>query len=158
MAAILKLMVAWSKKHGQHPSNILYSRDGVSSSQYEQLVREELSAFPKAIKIYAEQYRSPKANNITTTTVIVTKRHNIRFFPTVAKDAMVTNDNCYPGTLVDSAVKSPYFGDFYLQTQNAIKGTARPCHYFVITNCMGIKMKELQDLVSHISRKNTHDY
>ena len=88
---------------------------------------------------------APKFN---TTVVIVTKRHSTRFFPRHSQDAMNNNGNCNPGLLVDSTVTSPYFTDFYLQSHNGIKGTARPCHYFVLRNEMAMTTAELEDLVS----------
>lgn len=42
-----------------------------------------------------------------------------------------------------------YFSDFYLQSHNAIKGTARPCYYYVLNNGMEIPLDVLQDIVSH---------
>lgn len=44
------------------------------------------------------------------------------------------NNNCIPGTCVDSVVTSPYYQDFFLQSHSDIKGTARPTHYFILKN------------------------
>lgn len=145
------MLTAWFVQNQKAPTNVLYYRDGVSSSQYTQLVKGELSAFQKAFEDFAGKRpptESKTIKSIKVTTVIVTKRHNTRFFPTQSEDAMKGNENCFPGTLVDSVVTSSYYGDFYLQTQNAIKGTARPCHYFVIKNDMNIPIPKLQELVS----------
>lgn len=160
--ALVKLLDAWSTQYKCPPANILYYRDGVSSSQYSELINRELSVFKLAFKEAAKHpsvlLHKNKFNLIKVTTVIVTKRHNTRFFPTNLADAMKGNGNCFPGTLVDSAVTSPYNGDFYLQTQNAIKGTARPCHYFVLKNEMKIPLTQLQELVrlSHVLVINPH--
>jgi eukaryotic translation initiation factor 2C len=61
---------------------------------------------------------------------------------------MPGNGNCPPGTLVDTAITSPYYQDFYLQSHNAIKGTAHPAHYFVLVNEMGLSETNIQDFVS----------
>lgn len=160
--AIVKLLIAWFALHKNPPTNILYYRYGVSNNQYKQLVTDELAAFGEAFKEFANDGQKlpavkKKITSIKVTTVIVTKRHSTRFFLTHPDDAMKGNENYFPGTLVESVVTSPYYGDFYLQTQNAIKGTARPCHYFVIKNEMKIPNTELQKLVC-ISHASAPDY
>lgn len=61
---------------------------------------------------------------------------------------MPRNGNCKPGTLVDSAVTSPYFQCFYLQSHDGLKGTAKSSHYFVLENEMGKTENVLQEFVS----------
>lgn len=87
------------------------------------------------------------------TAIVVAKRHHVRFFPQSndAKDCVPKNGNCKPGTLIDTAVTSPYFQDFYLQSHDAIKGTAKPAHYFVLVNEMGRTEKQWQEFVSDTS-------
>tara|TARA_R110002003_G_scaffold2071_1_gene23995 strand:- start:10339 stop:10914 length:576 start_codon:yes stop_codon:yes gene_type:complete len=147
--AVDTALLKWCKIHKRWPENILYYRDGVAESQYEELLRDEVSLIERAWDAVAarRQENVPAPPPLKVTTVIVTKRHSTRFFPTKAADSMPNNENCHPGTLVDSVITSPYFSDFFLQTQNAIKGTARPSHYFVLNNGMGITMTELQQLV-----------
>lgn len=143
----------WKQRNKRLPQNILYYRDGVADSQYDQVDAEEVSAIRKAWSDYIRDYAQDTPNaELKLTTVIVTKRHSTRFFPAMKQDAMKKNHNCKPGPLVESAVTSPYYSDFYLQSHNAIKGTARPCHYFVLHNGMGISMTQLQELVSQDPR------
>ena len=61
---------------------------------------------------------------------------------------MPKNGNCKPGTLVDTAITSPYFQDFYLQSHDGIKGTAKSAHYFVLENEMGKPERVWQEFVS----------
>jgi len=151
--AFTKALRRWCIRNKRFPENVLYYRDGVAESQYDELERYEVSLLRTAWTEFGKTAPAgvavppPKL-----TTVIATKRHSTRFFPTKKADAM-TNENCHPGTLVDSVVTSPYFSDFFLQTQNAIKGTARPCHYYVLNNGMGISMTELEQMVSNIDSK-----
>ncbi|ORX92441.1 Piwi domain-domain-containing protein [Clohesyomyces aquaticus] len=63
---------------------------------------------------------------------------------------MNRNDNWKPRTLVDQIVTSPYFMDFYLQSHNRIKGTAKSAHYFVLKNELGMKSADLQDLTFNL--------
>jgi len=134
--------------HGDWPENVLYYRDGVSISQYDQVVQEELLEIKKRfIEMFAKLPGKP-IPNIKLTAVVVTKRYSTRFYPTKAADAQRGNENTKPGTLVDSIVTSPYHTDFYLQSHNGIKGTARPTHYFVLQNEMAMTTEQLEDLVS----------
>lgn len=139
----------WIHVNGVWPENVLYYRDGVGESQYDEIKTKENSAIRRAW-ITRTQLEEPGVTvpELKLTTVIVSKRHSTRFFPAEKKDAMYKNENCKPGLLVDSAVTDPYYSDFYLQSHKAIKGTARPCHYFVLNNEIGMTMNALEDLVS----------
>lgn len=89
------------------------------------------------------------------TAVVVAKRHHVRFVPGTDAPSYARmnngregNGNCMPGTLVDTVVTSPYFQDFFLQSHDGIKGTAKPAHYFTLVNEMGLKETDLQEFVS----------
>jgi eukaryotic translation initiation factor 2C len=150
-----RLLVAWydQPQHERFPANVLYYRDGIAKSQYAELEQTEIPAIQKAFAKVAED-KGVAVPLFNLTTVIVTKRHNTRLFPSTEKDAMNKNDNCHPGTLVDSVITDPYFSDFYLQSHNAIKGTARPAHYYVLNNGIGMNMGQLEQFVSHSSLYN----
>lgn len=81
------------------------------------------------------------------TAFVVGKRHHVKLFPTPT-DAMPKNRNCKPGTLVDNTITSPYYRDFYLQSHNSIKGTAKSAHYFPLVNEMGLTEIKMQEFVS----------
>lgn len=146
--AVKELLQAWCTRNKKFPRGILYYRDGVSKGQYDELKRIEVTAIQRAWNDYAASLKHHTAPPLQLTTVIVTKRHNTRFFPTTPKDAMQRNANTFPGTLVDTLVTHPYYTDFYLQSHNAIKGTARPCYYFLLTNGLRIATHDLQ-LLTH---------
>jgi eukaryotic translation initiation factor 2C len=80
------------------------------------------------------------------TALVAVKRHHTRFFPMPA-DA-TTNGNCKAGTLVDTAITSPFFSEFYLQSHHALQGTAIPTKYFVLLNDLGLSDTVVQRLVS----------
>ena len=138
---------AWYNFHGKFPENVLYYRDGVSTSQYDDVVDVELAGIEEAFDNLVEAQKGVDVKPLKITAVIVTKRHGTRFFPRQKNDEM-TNGNCKPGLLVDRSITSPYYTDFYLQSHNAIKGTARSAHYMVIRNDMGMSTDQLEDLVS----------
>jgi eukaryotic translation initiation factor 2C len=64
---------------------------------------------------------------------------------------MQKNGDCKPGALVDSAITSPYYGDFYLQSHNGLKGTAKSAHYFPLLNEMGLTDVQIQAFVSALT-------
>lgn len=68
------------------------------------------------------------------TVLVVGKRHHTRFFPTtIDKDRMdEKTGNCCNGTIVDRHVTEARNWDFFLQAHNALQGTARPAHYFIV--------------------------
>lgn len=91
------------------------------------------------------------------TAFVVGKRHHVKLFPTTG-DAMPKNGNCKPGTVVDSMITSPYYRDFYLQSHNSIKGTAKSAHYFPLVNEMGLTEQQMQDFVSSTLLPSCHHF
>ena len=75
---------------------------------------------------------------------MASKRHHIRFFPGPAGDR---SQNPLPGTLVEKDVTHPFEYDFYLNSHSAIQGTARPTHYHVLMDEIGMSANELQNMI-----------
>ncbi|KAI1757701.1 ribonuclease H-like domain-containing protein [Xylaria castorea] len=113
-----------------YPENILVYRDGVSEGQYSKVLEEELPQLREACK---KLYPVPdqKKGLPRMTLVIVGKRHHTRFYVTKAADGD-RSGNPKAGTVVDRGVTEARSWDFFLQSHAAIKGTARPAHYFVL--------------------------
>jgi len=125
----------WGTKGGnkQLPENILIYRDGVSEGQYEMVLKEELPLLRKACE---EVYPAPdlKKGLPHMTIVVVGKRHHTRFYPTKGDNDKITDKTGNPinGTVVDRHVTEARNWDFFLQSHNALQGTARPAHYFTV--------------------------
>jgi len=139
----------------QMPTKIIYFRDGVSEGQYEKVLSQEVARIAGA---WEEQLKNAKifkkpGMRINVLAVVGVKRHHTRFYPMSKEDKDTRgNNNCLPGTLVDSGVTSPYYRDFYLQSHSCIKGTARSTHYFVLRDGdVGVKFNELPEFVSEIT-------
>ncbi|KAK4865201.1 hypothetical protein LT330_001824 [Penicillium expansum] len=116
----------WQKSNsGNLPQNILVYRDGVSDGQFAMVLVDELPKIQAAAKAV---YRGAMPN---ITIIVCGKRHNVRFYPTNAKDQDRTS-NPINGCIVDRGVTRPIFWDFYLQAQAPLQGSARPAHYIVI--------------------------
>ena len=140
MVSELKMMLKsrlslWKTKgkHSELPENILLYRDGVSEGQYDLVLNKELPLLREAC---AEAYpaASTKKGLPRITVLVVGKRHHTRFFPTAMdKDRMdEKTGNCCNGTIVDRHVTEARNWDFFLQAHNALQGTARPAHYFIV--------------------------
>lgn len=118
-------------KHQAFPENILIYRDGVSESQYDDVLEKELPLIRQAC---AETYpaTTTKQGLPRITIVVVGKRHHTRFFPTLEANTCGKASNNLNGTVVDRGVTEPRNWDFFLQAHNADLGTARPAHYYVV--------------------------
>ncbi|KAI1655200.1 Piwi-domain-containing protein [Daldinia decipiens] len=122
----------WCSRHRSYPKNIIVYRDGVSEGQYKLVVNEELPKLKDACKKLYSQVDMPRI-----TIVVVGKRHHTRFY------AGKNRDNPSPGTVVDRGITEALNWDFFLQSHKAIRGTARPAHYFVVHDeIFGDKFKE----------------
>lgn len=120
----------WKAKNNVLPENLLIYRDGVSESQYELVLDQELPLLRAAC---SELYPVPdtKKGLPYLTIVICGKRHHTRFYSSTVQDAD-RSSNPRNGTVVDRGVTEPDLWDFYLQAHTALQGTARSCHYIVI--------------------------
>ncbi|KAF2822264.1 hypothetical protein CC86DRAFT_425885 [Ophiobolus disseminans] len=115
-----------------------------------QQIRDAFNEFVEEqglVKTTGKTTEKPTAKLIT---VICTKRHHTRFYPINKGNMQAINNNCKPGLLVERSVVHPYFTDFYLQSHNGIKGTAKPAHYFVLVDEMEIGLLELQYLTHNL--------
>jgi eukaryotic translation initiation factor 2C len=98
------------------PKRIIFYRDGISTSQCAAVRDQEKREIQAACK------RIGCANALITIVVAV-KRHATRFYP-ATPGIKHHNGNCVPGTLVDRAVTSSHYSDFYLQSHHGLKRTA----------------------------------
>lgn len=128
LKACLRRWVRTSKK--PYPENIIVYRDGVSEGQYDKVINQELPLLKKACQeTYPPDMTKKALPRISI--VVVGKRHHTRFYPTDDGDAD-RGANTKNGTVVDRGVTEARYWDFYLQAHTAIKGTARPAHYFTV--------------------------
>ena len=140
---VVERLGLWKRKNsGKLPEKILVYRDGVSEGQYETVLKDELPRFQKACARLYGKMRQPKISII-----VVGKRHHTRFYPTSTNDA---NEKGNPknGTVVDRGVTMERGWDFFLQAHAGIQGTARPAHYIVIRDEIGLGADALEQMVS----------
>lgn len=121
----------WAKRNkNQLPENIIVYRDGVSEGQYKLVEKDEIPLLKRACAdVYAATETKKGLPRLTV--AIVSKRHHTRFYPTSNEDAD-RSMNTKNGTVVDRGVTEARNWDFYLQAHTALKGTARPAHYYIV--------------------------
>ena len=110
LAAMVKeLLIEFYKSNGKlKPSKIIFYRDGVSETQFDQVLVHEVRAVQEACIMLEEGYQ-PRI-----TFVVVQKRHHTRLFCENQRDEVGKARNVPPGTTVDSGITHPYEFDFYL--------------------------------------------
>lgn len=119
----LDLVESFARFNNVRPDKIVVFRDGVSESQFDMVLNEELVDLKRAFE---------RINYSPTITLIVAqKRHQTRFFPASQGDGCSTG-NVYPGTVVDTIVVHPFEFDFYLCSHYGSIGTSKPTHYHVL--------------------------
>ncbi|KAF5197521.1 argonaute [Thalictrum thalictroides] len=140
---IRKLLIDFRRtcENNRRPENIIIFRDGVSESQFNQVLNIELDQIIKACKLLDND----EAWNPKFMVIVAQKNHHTRFF--------VPNspENVSPGTIIDKNICHPQNNDFYLCAHKGILGTSRPVHYHVLLDEIGFSPDELQELVHSLS-------
>lgn len=121
------------------PDHVIIFRDGVSESQFTQVINIELEKIIEACKFLDEKW-SPKF-----TVIVAQKNHHTKFFQTGSPD------NVPPGTVVDKQVCHPKNFDFYMCAHAGMIGTSRPTHYHVLHDEIGFTADELEEFVHSLS-------
>ncbi|KAI8573322.1 hypothetical protein RHMOL_Rhmol01G0268200 [Rhododendron molle] len=134
--ALLEFYVSSGKRK---PDQIIIFRDGVSESQFNQVLNIELDQIIEACKCLDEKW-SPKF-----VVIVAQKNHHTKFFQPGSPD------NVPPGTVIDNKVCHPRGNDFYLCAHAGMIGTTRPTHYHVLLDEVGFSADELQELVHSLS-------
>ncbi|KAI6242624.1 hypothetical protein M3Y99_00167000 [Aphelenchoides fujianensis] len=146
--AVRERVVAFLNATSRLPERIIVYRDGVSSGQFAEVLREELNGIRAACGMITANYKPP------ITYVVVQKRHHARLFCKNPSDMVGRAKNVPPGTVIDTAICSPEAFDFYLCSHFGIQGTSRPTHYQVLCDDTGFTADELQALTFSL----THTY
>ncbi|CAB3368695.1 Hypothetical predicted protein [Cloeon dipterum] len=128
------------KNGGKYPSRIIYYRDGVGDSQFEAVLRAELSAIRRAAMKIGQTYK-PRI-----TFLVVQKRHHTRFFPKEGDTMADRNGNVPAGFVVDKTITHPRDMDFYLVSHQSIQGTSRPTKYKMLYDDANMNEDEVEKL------------
>ncbi|KAK7727387.1 hypothetical protein SLS63_007210 [Diaporthe eres] len=127
--AFVTLLQDWKLANGTNskkPSlDVVIYRDGVSESQFDQVLQKEV---PKIREAYKRVF---PGKGLRITLVVAIKRHTTRFFPTDLR-GRDSKGNIRPGTVVDNGVTQKKYWEFFMAAHSAIQGTAKPTRYVVV--------------------------
>ncbi|XP_010653696.1 protein argonaute 4A [Vitis vinifera] len=140
LGIVRELLLDFYVSSGQtKPTQIIIFRDGVSESQFNQVLNIELDQIIEACKFLDEKW-TPKF-----TIIIAQKNHHTKFFQAGSQD------NVPPGTVIDSKVCHPTHNDFYMCAHAGMIGTTRPTHYHVLLDEIGFSADDMQELIHSLS-------
>ncbi|XP_010509947.1 PREDICTED: protein argonaute 6-like [Camelina sativa] len=124
------------------PKQIIIFRDGVSESQFNQVLNIEVDQIIKAYQRLGES-DVPKF-----TVIVAQKNHHTKLFKAKGPE------NVPAGTVVDTKIVHPTNYDFYMCAHAGILGTSRPAHYHVLLDEIGFSPDDLQNLIHSLSYVN----
>ena len=132
-----KRLKTYSDFNGVLPERIIFFRDGLSTDQFEMCRNRELIRLKGCIH---REYRDAGTNAPEVMLICTVKRHNTRFYPHT--DGRMINKihngakdgNPSSGVAFFDTVTYGDGQDFFLISQDAAIGTARPTHYVVLHN------------------------
>ncbi|KAL0400198.1 UNVERIFIED_CONTAM: protein argonaute 16 [Sesamum radiatum] len=129
----------YQTSNGRKPTQIIVFRDGVSESQFAQVMNIELDQMIKAYQHLGET-DIPKF-----TLIVAQKNHHTKLFQASAAE------NVPSGTVVDTKIIHPRNYDFYMCSHAGMIGTSRPAHYHVLLDDIGFSPDDLQNLIHSLS-------
>ncbi|XP_015795466.1 protein argonaute-4-like [Tetranychus urticae] len=135
------------KVNDSFPDTILYLRDGVSDGQYRQILNEEVIHLKNP---FGDKYK-PKV-----TACVISKRILTRTRPIDPEDAVMKN--VPPGTTIDRIITHPSDFDYFQYGHKGIKGTSRPCHYYMLHDDNNLTIDEMSKIsyyLCHIFERST---
>ncbi|EFW18723.1 hypothetical protein D8B26_005540 [Coccidioides posadasii str. Silveira] len=135
---------AW-KDQDKLPARIIVYRDGVSESQYQEVLDTELVQIQSAVEQHYAGRSLPKI-----TLLIVGKRHHTRFYP-LNLDAADKKGNVTPGTVVDRYCTMERNFDFFMVSHAGIQGTSRPAHYVVLHDSNNFTADQVQSITHDLT-------
>lgn len=146
---VREALLDFRKVNGKLPLKIFYFRDGVSDSQFKEVMEKEYEAMYQACRDIKEGYEK----TVKMTIIIVQKRHHTRFFPGKTGISNDKNNNVPPGTVVDTVITRPDEAQFYLTSHQAIQGVSRPTKYCILLDNGNHTMDDLQALTYAVSNR-----
>ncbi|KAL7138848.1 hypothetical protein ABFS83_09G009600 [Erythranthe nasuta] len=134
------LLEFFASSGNKKPAQIIIFRNGLSTTEYKQIVKEEMDQILKACNFLEEKWR-PKF-----TVIVSQRRHHTKFF-----DKSNSGANVSPGTIVDNKVCDLQCNNFYMNAHAARIGTPRPTHYHVLLDEIGFSSDDLQEVIHSLS-------
>ncbi|KAK4336886.1 hypothetical protein RND71_043713 [Anisodus tanguticus] len=126
------------------PDFIIMYRDGVSESQFNEVINKELKLMKSAFSRIDPNY-APRL-----TFIVVQKRHHVRFLPSNPRNRL-NSENVKPGTVIDNTIVSNYYHEFFLCAHYGALGTSRPTRYIVLHDESEFSGDEIQRATNNLS-------
>nr|CAG8579930.1 9259_t:CDS:10 [Entrophospora candida] len=133
----VELLEVYYSENKRLPDQIVFYRDGVSDTGFQNVKDQEITALKAAFKTV---YSKHKQNLPKLTFVIVQKRHRAR---ALALNSSNKNQNCEQGTVIFTGIVVPQNFEFYLYSHTGRLGTSKPTHYYVIYDERGFSNEEM---------------
>lgn len=124
-----------NENQGRLPAHILIYRDGVSHEEFDKVHACEVGVIHPVIKEMTDMAQGQRRPQVTF--VIAQKRHSLRFYH-IVNNAQVQNP--VSGTLIDKDVVVDESREFYLFSKSEQSACARPVHYHVLENSLGMDL------------------
>ncbi|KAK5238289.1 hypothetical protein LTR47_000032 [Exophiala xenobiotica] len=159
---VYKRLKAYYDYKGLHriPDKLIVYRDGLSEGQFEMCRTKELPKIEAALIQFVQQHGNPGTGSRAAVNpppillICAVKRHHTRLYRhQQTSTALLINDknpNPLPGTLVTTDITYGRGQDFFLISQNAIKGTARPTHYVVLSNENKYRLQDIAQMTHNL--------
>uniref|UniRef100_A0A1I7Z033 Piwi domain-containing protein n=1 Tax=Steinernema glaseri TaxID=37863 RepID=A0A1I7Z033_9BILA len=122
-------------------NEVVIYRNGTTEAQYANLLGREVPIIKKALK----QVGAPNAK---LTFVVVTKQHNTRIMPASIFGQKASEQNVKPGTVVDTKIVHPRYQEFYLNSHQAIQGSATTPRYTVVKDESFLTLSQLEHMTN----------
>lgn len=129
----------YKSRRGDDFKSLIMLRDGVSESQFQQVMEVELEGLRRACQ---ELNIRPRI-----TYIIVSKRHHARFSAKDRKERDPKSQNMKPGIVIEEEITSNEFYDFYINSHGGLKGTNRPPKYTVLVDENDMYPHDLQSFI-----------
>ncbi|KAL4080951.1 Piwi domain-containing protein [Scleroderma citrinum] len=142
-AMILERLQRYAEVSKGLPDRVFVFRDGVSDTQYDKVLRDELPLILNAFKRVPAKATQGKPYHPALSIIVCGKRHHAKLFPDRPEYAD-RNGNTRPGTVVDKGITSVFDFDFYLQAHAGLQGHVKGTHYTVIYDENRLGVDEVQ--------------
>jgi hypothetical protein len=143
---ILERLEYFYERNKLVPDRILVYRDGLSEGQFPMCRTQEYRQIQCARDRFLQGKAASEQHKARIVLICAVKRHHTRLFPDPGGNSvglLTPNNNPRPGTMVDDTITYGDGQDFYLVSQNAIMGTARPTHYVILANETTYQTREI---------------
>ncbi|KAH7723288.1 WAGO-2 protein [Aphelenchoides avenae] len=129
----------------QPPKRLVIFRNGTSEGQFASILRFEVPFIRNAL----QQSGAPEC---LLTLLVPQKMHKVRIFPeTETKGASPAETNIKPGTVVDTGLVHPMYNEYYLNSHQAIQGSAKTPRYTVLVDENEFPMDIIESITYDLS-------